>query len=92
MSLDSISRWPDLLTAHHDAVQRIPGLGVDSAQQIIAEVGATAATFPSSKHLASGSEGALQLLGTGIPFNAAAARFECYLKTGSGRAFTKRHF
>ena len=39
----------DLLTAHHDAVQRlaeVPGLGVDSAQQIIAEVGATAATFP----------------------------------------------
>ena len=30
-----------------------PGLGVDSVQQIIAEVGATAATFPSSKHLAS---------------------------------------
>ncbi len=46
----------DLLTAHHDAVQRlaeVPGLGVDSAQQIIAEVGATAATFPSPKHLAS---------------------------------------
>src|SRR5712691_5002560 len=46
----------DLLAAHHDAVQRlaaVPGLGVDSAQQIIAEVGATAATFPSSKHLAS---------------------------------------
>src|SRR5262245_66272793 len=45
----------DLLAAHHDAAQRlaeIPGLGVDSAQQIIAEVGATAATFPSSKHLA----------------------------------------
>src|SRR5206468_6960817 len=45
-----------LLTAHHDAVQRlaeVPGLGVDSAQQVIAEVGATAATFPSSKHLAS---------------------------------------
>ena len=40
----------------HDAVQRlaeVPGLGVDSAQQIIAEVGATAATFPSAKHLAS---------------------------------------
>ncbi len=38
----------DLLTAHHDAVQRlaeVPGLGVDSAQQIIAEVGATAATL-----------------------------------------------
>lgn len=46
----------DLLTAHHDAVQRlaeVPGLGVDSAQQIIAEVGATAATFPSAKQLAS---------------------------------------
>ncbi len=46
----------DLLAAHHDAVQRlaeIPGLGVDSAQQIIAEVGATAAPFPSPKHLAS---------------------------------------
>ncbi len=37
----------DLLTEHHDAVQRLaelPGLGADSAQQIIAEVGATAAT------------------------------------------------
>jgi transposase len=46
----------DLLTQHHDAVHRlaeVPGLGVDSAQQIIAEVGAAAATFPSSKHLAS---------------------------------------
>jgi transposase len=46
----------DLLTEHHEAVQRlaeVPGLGVDSAQQIMAEVGATAATFPSSKHLAS---------------------------------------
>jgi len=45
-----------LLAQHHDAVQRlaeVPGLGVDSAQQIIAEVGATAATFPSPKHLAS---------------------------------------
>ena len=45
-----------LLSAHHDPVQRlaeVPGLGVDSAQQVIAEVGATAATFPSSKHLAS---------------------------------------
>ena len=39
-----------LLNQHQDAVQRlaeVPGLGVDSAQQIIAEVGATAATFPS---------------------------------------------
>jgi transposase len=46
----------DLLTAHHDAVQRlaeVPGLGVDSAQQIIAEVGACAAAFPSAKQLAS---------------------------------------
>jgi transposase len=45
-----------LLSAHQDAVQRlaeIPGLGVDSAQQIIAEVGATAATFPSEKCLSS---------------------------------------
>jgi transposase len=45
-----------LLCAHQDAVQRlaeVPGLGVDSAQQIIAEVGATAATFPSEKCLSS---------------------------------------
>ena len=45
-----------LLSQHHEAVLRlaeVPGLGVDSAQQIIAEVGATAATFPSAKHLAS---------------------------------------
>jgi transposase len=45
-----------LLSQHHDAVQRlaeVPGLGVDSAQQIIAEVGATAATFPSEKQLTS---------------------------------------
>jgi transposase len=46
----------DLLSQHQTAVQRlaeVPGLGVDSAHQIIAEVGATAATFPSEKHLAS---------------------------------------
>ena len=45
-----------LLKQHQDAVQRLaelPGLGVDSAQQIIAEVGATAATFPSDKNLVS---------------------------------------
>jgi transposase len=45
-----------LLSQHQDAVQRlaqVPGLGVDSAQQIIAEVGAAAATFPSPKRLAS---------------------------------------
>jgi hypothetical protein len=33
----------------------VPGLGVDSAQQIIAEVGPTAATFPSAKQLGSSS-------------------------------------
>ncbi len=46
----------DLLSQHQTAVQRlaeVPGLGVNSAHQIIAEVGATAATFPSEKHLAS---------------------------------------
>ena len=45
-----------LLKQHQDAVERLaemPGLGVDSAQQIIAEVGPTAATFPSEKNLAS---------------------------------------
>jgi len=31
----------------------VPGLGVDSAQQIIAEVGPTAASFPSAKQLCS---------------------------------------
>jgi transposase len=46
----------DLLRPHQDQVQRlaeVPGLGVDSAQQILAEVGVSAATFPSEKHLAS---------------------------------------
>jgi transposase len=33
--------------------REVPGLGVDSAQQIIAEVGPTAATFPSEKCLSS---------------------------------------
>ena len=45
-----------LLSAHQDVVQRlteVPGLGVDSAQQIIAEVGPAAAAFPSAKHLVS---------------------------------------
>ena len=45
-----------LLNAHQEAVHRlaeVPGLGADSAQQIIAEVGPAAATFPSPKHLAS---------------------------------------
>lgn len=46
----------NLLRRQEDAVERlaeVPGLGVDSAQQIIAEVGATAATFPSAKQLSS---------------------------------------
>jgi transposase len=46
----------NLLSQHQDKVQRlaeVPGLGVDSAQQIIAEMGAIAATFPSEKHLSS---------------------------------------
>jgi transposase len=45
-----------LLRQHQDAVERlaaVPGLGADSAQQIIAEVGAKAATFPSAKALSS---------------------------------------
>jgi transposase len=45
-----------LMRAHQDAVERlaaVPGLGVDSAQQIIAEVGPMAATFATAKRLAS---------------------------------------
>jgi transposase len=45
-----------LLAQHKDAVKRlaeVPGLGADSAQQIIAEIGPTAATFPTAKDLAS---------------------------------------
>ena len=46
----------DLLRPYQEQVQRlaeVPGLGPDSAQQIMAEVGATAATFPSGKALSS---------------------------------------
>jgi transposase len=45
-----------LLRDHQDAVERlaaVPGLGVDSAQQIIAEIGPTAAPFATAKRLAS---------------------------------------
>jgi transposase len=45
-----------LLRTHQDQVQRlaeVPGLGVDSAQQIMAEVGTAAATFPSARSLSS---------------------------------------
>jgi transposase len=44
------------LHTHQESVQRlaeVPGLGVDSAQQIIAEVGPQAATFPSAGQMAS---------------------------------------
>jgi transposase len=44
------------LRPYQDAVMRlaeVPGYGVDSAQQIIAEVGPTAATFPTAQQLAS---------------------------------------
>jgi transposase len=46
----------DLLQPHREAVQRVaetPGFGVDSAVQIIAEVGPKAAAFPSAKALSS---------------------------------------
>ena len=44
------------MKSHQDAVMRlaeVPGLGVDSAQQIISEVGAQASTFPSAAELTS---------------------------------------
>ena len=44
----------EALKPHQEAVARLalaPGLGVDSAQQIIAEVGPDAGTFPSAAHL-----------------------------------------
>jgi transposase len=44
------------LQEHQKAVKRlaeVPGFGVDSAQQVIAEVGPTAATFPSPEQLSS---------------------------------------
>jgi transposase len=44
------------LRVHQQAVTRlaaVPGLGVDSAQQIIAEIGPTASSFPSPQQLAS---------------------------------------
>jgi transposase len=44
------------MKAHQDAVMRlaeVPGLGVDSAQQVISEVGVQASTFPSAAELAS---------------------------------------
>jgi transposase len=79
-----------LLHPHQDAVQRlaeIPGFAVDSAQQIIAEVGPAAATFPSEKCLSSwvgacpGEEetaGELQSpLSEGPPSHVAFAQSDC---------------
>ena len=46
----------EALRSHQEAVARlveIPGIGVDSAQQIIAEIGPAAAAFPSAGQLAS---------------------------------------
>ena len=46
----------EALQEHQDAVQRlaeVPGFGADSAQQMIAEVGPEAATFPSAGEMAS---------------------------------------
>jgi transposase len=45
-----------LLHDHQDAVERlaeVPGLGIDSAHQILAEMGAQAESFESAKNLAS---------------------------------------
>ena len=44
------------LKPHQEVVARlaeVPGLGVDSAQQVISEVGVQASTFPSAAHLTS---------------------------------------
>ncbi len=44
------------MTAHHETIARlaeVPGFGVDSAQQILAEIGPQAAAFPSAAQLAS---------------------------------------
>ena len=49
-------RTATAMGVHHDAVQRlaeVPGFGIDSAHQVIAEVGPTAETFPSPQQLAS---------------------------------------
>ena len=46
----------EAMTVHHEAIARLaelPGLGVDSAQQILAEIGPQAAAFPSAAQLAS---------------------------------------
>ena len=81
----------ELLSQHQTAVQRlaeVPGLGVDSAHQIIAEVGAAAATFPSEKHArlmgrgmprTRGERGSFlkQPISEGEPFHAASSQSGC---------------
>lgn len=50
------AKLAEALREQHSAVQRlaeVPGFGIDSAQQVIAEVGPTAASFPSPQQLAS---------------------------------------
>ena len=44
---------PSCMKPHQEAVMRlaeVPGLGVDSAQQIIGEVGVQASTFPQRRN------------------------------------------
>ena len=56
ISRNSTSNWQRAWKEHEAAVVRlshVPGLGVDSAQQIVAEIGPTAAVFPSAAQLCS---------------------------------------
>jgi transposase len=76
----------EAMKAHQDAIVRLaelPGLGIDSAQQIIAEIGPRAAAFPSAAQLASWGRSLSrnpgecwgiqqQPLGQGEPFHASA--------------------
>jgi hypothetical protein len=48
-----VRRAPPRTSGRFAATRDCARLGVDSAQQIIAEVGLTATTFPTAKHLAS---------------------------------------
>ena len=55
--MDELERLiAEAMKAHREAILRLaelPGLGIDSAQQIIAEIGPQAAAFPSAAQLAS---------------------------------------
>lgn len=53
---EQIAKLNSLIMSHQDVVIRlaeVPGLGIDSAQQVIAEVGVTAATFSSAAEFTS---------------------------------------